>query len=169
MFGTAHVTDADQVIDNWGRIKASEEIIRQRGSLLDGIPRSLPALSRAQKLSGRAAKVGFDWTRAEDVFAKVDEELGELKEAVHANDLRQVREELGDLLFVVTNAARHLQVNSEVALNETSDKFERRFRHIETSLRERGKSPQEVDLAEMDRLWDEAKELEKTKNKKESG
>ena len=169
VFGTAHVTDADQVIDNWGRIKASEEIIRQRGSLLDGIPRSLPALSRAQKLSGRAAKVGFDWTRAEDVFAKVDEELGELKEAVHANDLRQVREELGDLLFVVTNAARHLQVNSEVALNETSDKFERSFRHIETSLRERGKSPQEVDLAEMDRLWDEAKELEKTKNKKESG
>jgi MazG family protein len=128
---------------------------------LDGIPRSLPALSRAQKLARRAAKVGFDWTEPQGVFAKIDEELAELKQAVTSGSPDQIREELGDLLFVVTNAARHLEVNSEAALSETSDKFERRFRHIETRLQSMGKSLDQADLAEMDELWDEAKALEK--------
>jgi MazG family protein len=161
VFGDARVKGADEVIENWSKIKASEENIQGRESLLDGIPRSLPALSRAQKLAGRAARVGFDWTGPQEVFAKVDEELSELKHAVAIRDTKNIHEELGDLLFVVVNAARHLEVNSEAALNETSDKFERRFHHIETRLRSRGKSLDQVDLPEMDELWDEAKATEK--------
>jgi MazG family protein len=161
VFGDVQVSDAEDVIDNWGKIKASEENIRSRTSILDGIPRSLPALNRAQKLARRASKVGFDWAAAEDVFRKVEEELGEFRQAVDSGSASHMREELGDLLFVVVNAARHLQINSEVALNETSDKFERRFRHIEARLREQGRSLEDADLPEMDALWDEAKELEK--------
>jgi MazG family protein len=161
VFGEVEVKDAEDVIDNWAKIKASEKTIQQRESLLDGIPRSLPALNRAQKLARRAAKAGFDWTKADEVLLKIDEELAELKQAIASGLQAEIREELGDLLFVVTNAARHLEVNSEAALNETSDKFERRFRYIESQLRSQGKSLEDADLQEMDRLWDEAKALEK--------
>lgn len=164
VFGDARVKGAEEVIQNWGKIKASEENIRGRESLLDGVPRSLPALSRAQKLAGRAARIGFDWKGPHEVFAKVDEELSELKHAVATGAAENIREELGDLLFVVVNAARHLEVNSEAALNETSDKFERRFRHIETRLRSRGKTLDQANLNEMDELWDEAKSTEKRQN-----
>ncbi len=160
VFGDVVARDADEVIDNWAKIKASESSIRQRESLLDGIPRSLPALSRAQKLARRAAKVGFDWSLPAHVFGKVDEELGELKRAVAGGSPQEIREELGDLLFVVTNAARLFQIDSEAALNETSDKFERRFRFIEAGLQARGKSLEEAGLEEMDELWDEAKTRE---------
>jgi MazG family protein len=161
VFGNMEVADSQEVIDNWARIKASEKNISARKSLLDGIPRSLPALGRAQKLARRAARVGFDWTRPEEVFNKVDEELGELKLAVKAASEENIREEIGDLLFVIVNVARHLDVNSETALNETSDKFERRFRHIEQELKSRGKSLEDASLTEMDELWDEAKLLER--------
>jgi MazG family protein len=160
VFGDVQADTPDQVIDNWAKIKASEENIRVRESLLDGIPKSLPALSRAQKLAKRASRLGFDWTRPEEVFAKVDEELLELKEAVASRDPEHTKEELGDLLFVVTNAARLLQINSEVALSETSDKFERRFRHIEARLKGQGRTLEEASLEEMDALWDEAKSIE---------
>ncbi len=161
VFGEERVQGAEEVIQNWGKIKASEENIQARESLLDGIPRSLPALSRAQKLAARAARVGFDWNSPQEVFAKVDEELSELKHAVATGKAEHIHEEVGDLLFVVVNAARHLAVNSEASLNETSDKFERRFRHIEERLRSRGKSPDQADLQEMDELWNEAKAAEK--------
>ena len=164
VFGDAPVKSAEEVIEHWTKIKASEEHIQKRKSLLDGIPRSLPALSRAQMIAARAARVGFDWTGPEEVFAKMDEELAELKHAVDAGSENDVHEELGDLLFVVVNAARHLHVNSETALNETSDKFERRFRHIETRLGSRGISLDQADLPEMDKLWDEAKSREKHRN-----
>jgi len=162
VFGEATARNADEVIDRWREIKASERHISRRESLLDGVPRSLPALSRAQKLAGRASKVGFDWTRPEEVFDKIDEELGELREAVSSGSANGIREELGDLLFVIVNAGRHLKVNSEAALNETSDKFERRFRYIESRLRAQGRSLEEADLKEMDSLWDAAKEEENT-------
>lgn len=161
VFGDVKVSSADEVVDNWTKIKASEENIRRRESILDGVPRSLPALSRAQKLARRAAKVGFDWTRPEEVFHKVDEELAEFKEAVSQGSRGEIREELGDLLFVIVNAARHLEVNAETALDETSDKFERRFRHIEKGLSDRGTTLEQASLAEMDELWDEAKREEK--------
>jgi MazG family protein len=161
VFGDAPAETPEDVVNNWRAIKASEENIRARKSLLDGIPRSLPALSRAQKLAGRAARVGFDWTRAQEVFGKIDEELDELKEAASSGSADEIREELGDLLFVIVNCARHLNVNGEAALNETSDKFERRFRHIEQQMRLRGKALENASLGEMDELWDEAKAMEK--------
>jgi len=161
VFGDVSVKNAEDVIDNWAKIKASEENIKQRESLLDGIPRSLPALSRAQKLARRAARVGFDWTNPEEILPKIDEELGEFKEAIISKSQENIREEFGDLLFVMTNAARHLNVNSETALNETSDKFERRFRHIEDVLKSRGRSLEDASLQEMDELWDDAKTKER--------
>lgn len=161
VFEGAAADSAEEVIDNWRKIKASEATIKERLSILDGVPRSLPALSRAQKLATRAARVGFDWTRPEEVLAKIDEEWGELKEATVSGSPRHIREELGDLLFVIVNAARHLGINAESALNETSDKFERRFRHIETQLRRIGRSVEESGLEEMDALWNEAKAMEK--------
>lgn len=161
VFGEATVRDAEDVITAWSTIKASEETIRNRESILDGVPRSLPALSRAQKLANRASKVGFDWTRAEEVLPKVDEELAEFKQAVAAGSPDEIREELGDLLFVLVNASRHLGINSEAALTETSDKFERRFRHIERRLQEQGIPIREAGLEQMDALWDEAKAREK--------
>ncbi len=161
VFGDAQARTAGEVIENWAKIKASEENIKHRESLLDGIPRSLPALNRAQKLARRAQRVGFDWTHPEEVFQKIDEELAELKEAVQSGDSGHIREEMGDLLFVAVNAARHLDVHSESALHSTSDKFERRFRFIEGKLKEQGKTWDQVNLPEMDALWDEAKKLEK--------
>jgi MazG family protein len=161
VFGDAVAKDPEQVVDNWARIKAAEANIRRRNSLLDGIPRSLPALKRAQKLARRAARVGFDWAGPGEVFAKVDEELAELRDSVSSGSREAIREEIGDLFFVVANAARHLEIDSESALNETSDKFERRFRHIERTLAAQGRTPHDVSLADMDRLWDDAKALEK--------
>lgn len=161
VFGDATARDSEEVIDNWRKIKATEQTISRRESILDGVPRSLPALSRAQKLAQRAARVGFDWTRTEEVFKKIDEELDEFKEAVSSGSDKDIREELGDLLFVLVNAGRHVNVNCEAALSETSDKFERRFHYIETGLRSRGRTVEEADLQEMDGLWDEAKKREK--------
>jgi MazG family protein len=160
VFGGVEVHHSGEVIENWQKIKASEASIRKRESLLDGVPRSLPALNRAQKLAKRAARVGFDWNHPHDVFAKVDEELQELKEAAARETPSRIREELGDLLFVTTNVARHFGIDSESALDETSDKFERRFRYIEERLRSRGGSLEGAGLQEMDELWDEAKSLE---------
>ncbi len=165
VFGDAKVSDSQEVIDNWAKIKASEAAIRQRDSILAGVPRSLPALVRAQKLSRRAAKVGFDWINAEDVFGKVEEELHELKQAVSQKSLSAAEEELGDLLFVLANAARHLDINSEMALTAATDKFERRFRHIEARLAEESRKLEDTSLQEMDELWDEAKTLEKGSTK----
>jgi MazG family protein len=161
VFGNTTVRDADDVIKKWSQIKATEEGIKDRESILDGIPRSLPALSRAQKLSSRAARVGFDWTRAEQVFEKIEEEFAEFKEAAASGIQNSVREEIGDLLFVLVNAGRHLGINCEAALAEASDKFERRFRYIETQLASTGRSASTSSLEEMDALWNEAKCKEK--------
>ncbi|MEW6349342.1 MAG: nucleoside triphosphate pyrophosphohydrolase [Thermodesulfobacteriota bacterium] len=161
VFGELLLETSDQVVDNWSRIKATESTVQKRRSLLDGIPRTLPALTRAHRLAQRAATVGFDWNDAREVFRKVDEELTELTRAAEAGNPDAVREEVGDLFFVVANAARHLGVNSEDALNETSDKFQRRFRYIEEALRAEGRSVEDAGLEEMDRLWDQAKAREK--------
>lgn len=161
VFGTASADTPDEVLAQWSKIKAGEDTIRARESLLDGVPKSLPAAARAQKLANRAAKVGFDWNDAEGVFHKIDEELAELKHAARLNDIDEIAEELGDLLFVAVNAARHLGMDAESALHKTSDKFERRFRHIESRLRERGVPIEQASPALMDELWDEAKAGEK--------
>ncbi|MGC8660176.1 MAG: nucleoside triphosphate pyrophosphohydrolase [Desulfomonilaceae bacterium] len=159
VFGDLTVRDDKEVIENWTKIKAAEEQIQARGSVLDGIPRSLPALSRAQKLSSRAARVGFDWASLEDLAPKIEEELLEFKKAVEDKNLDKIREELGDMLFVLVNVGRLAEVNSEAALEETSDKFEKRFRYIEKTLHTQNKSWKQTNLAEMDKLWNEAKNL----------
>jgi ATP diphosphatase len=156
----------------WGRIKAQEKLDRARArrdagapqtpsSALAGAPLALPALTRAVKLQEKAGKVGFDWRDARAVLAKLREETEEIEEALAAGDAQGVRGELGDLLFVVANLARHLDVDPEAALRGANAKFERRFAHIEARLGQHGRRPDDASLAEMDALWDEAKREER--------
>jgi len=146
----------------WEVLKAAERHGKGRAaSLLDDVPVGLPALTRAVKLSSRAATVGFVWPTVHEVVAKLDEEVDELKAEIAAGDLEKARQEMGDVLFVVANLARTLEVDPEDALRFTNAKFARRFQYIEARLAERGKSPDQSDLAEMDALWDEAKAAEK--------
>lgn len=133
--------------------------VRERESVLDGLPVHLPALMAAQKLQKRAARHGFDWTEVAQVFDKVREELDELQAARAANDIENIREEIGDLLFVVVNLARHLEVDAETALRDSNRKFSRRFRHIEQRVAENGRTLGEYGLEELDGWWDEAKRL----------
>ncbi|MGA6096632.1 nucleoside triphosphate pyrophosphohydrolase [Stutzerimonas marianensis] len=153
--------DEVQIKQRWETIKAEERaekaVAPEQLSLLDDVPHALPALSRAAKLQKRAAQVGFDWPEALPVVDKVHEELGEVLEAMSTDDPQAIAEELGDLLFVTVNLARHLKVDPEDALRAANRKFERRFRFIETTLRTRGRPIEQCDLAELDALWEEAK------------
>ena len=125
------------------------------------MPVGLPALTRAVKLSKRAARVGFVWPSVKEVMEKLHEEVAELEAELAAGDVEKARQEMGDVLFVVANLARTLDVDPEDSLRFTNAKFARRFRYIEARLAERGKTPDQSDLAEMDALWDEAKAAEK--------
>lgn len=149
----------------WEEIKAEERAEKaaapQQLSLLDDVPHALPALSRAAKLQKRAAQVGFDWPEALPVVDKVREELDEVLEAMSENDPEAIMEEIGDVLLVVVNLARHLKVDPEAALRQANGKFERRFRFIEDALRASGRRPEECSLDELDALWGEAKRAEK--------
>lgn len=149
----------------WEEIKAEERAEKaaapQQLSLLDDVPHALPALSRAAKLQKRAAQVGFDWPEALPVVDKVREELDEVLEAMSENDPEAIMEEIGDVLLVVVNLARHLKVDPEAALRQANGKFERRFRFIEAALRDSGRRPEECSLDELDALWGEAKRAEK--------
>ena len=149
----------------WEELKAEERAEQasapEQLSLLDDVPTALPALSRAAKLQKRAAHVGFDWPEALPVLDKVREELDEVLEAMSENDAPSVAEEVGDLLFAVVNLARHLKLDPEAALRRANGKFERRFRFIEQSLREAGRSLEDSSLDEMDALWGVAKQQEK--------
>jgi MazG family protein len=148
--------------EGWEALKAAERATKGRAaSLLDDVPVGLPALTRAVKLSRRAAGVGFVWPTVQDVMAKLHEEVGELEVEISAGDLEKARQEMGDVLFVVANLARTLEVDPEDSLRFTNAKFARRFHYIEARLAERGKTPDQSDLAEMDALWDEAKAAEK--------
>jgi tetrapyrrole methylase family protein/MazG family protein/ATP diphosphatase len=150
--------------EGWEALKAAERDAKRKGrtpSLLDDIPVGLPALTRAVKLSKRAAKVGFVWPDISHVVDKLDEELGELKAEIAAGDFEKARQEMGDVLFVVANLARTLEVDPEDSLRFTNAKFVRRFQYVEARLAERGRTPDQSDLAEMDALWDEVKAAEK--------
>lgn len=159
VFGTAEIADAQSQTLAWEAHKAEERAARREG-VLDGVPLALPALARAQKLGRRAARVGFDWPHARGVLDKLAEEIVELEAAIDAGDRQSdaVGEELGDLLFTVANLARHLDVDAESALRRASLKFEQRFRHMESRLAQAGRSPADAPAAELDRLWNEAKE-----------
>ncbi|MBP8236108.1 MAG: nucleoside triphosphate pyrophosphohydrolase [Pseudomonas sp.] len=167
LYGAVDVAKLEEaaVKQRWEEIKAEERAEKaaapEQLSLLDDVPTALPSLSRAIKLQKRAAQVGFDWPEALPVVDKVREELDEVLEAMSENDPEAIGEEIGDLLFVVSNLARHLRVDPETALRAANAKFERRFRFIEQALREAGRSMEDCALDELDALWGEAKKLEK--------
>jgi tetrapyrrole methylase family protein/MazG family protein/ATP diphosphatase len=147
----------------WEAIKAQERAGKAASapSALDGVPTALPALTRAVKLTARAARVGFDWPTVEPVLDKVREELAELEVEIDAGEVGKATEELGDLLFVCANLARKMKVDPEAVLRAANLKFARRFNRVERLLAEAGKRPEDSDLAEMDALWDEAKREER--------
>jgi nucleoside triphosphate diphosphatase len=167
LYGAVDVAKLEEaaVKQRWEEIKAEERAEKaaapEQLSLLDDVPTALPSLSRAIKLQKRAAQVGFDWPEALPVVDKVREELDEVLEAMSENDPEAIAEEIGDLLFVVSNLARHLKVDPESALRAANAKFERRFRFIEQALREAGRNMEDCALEELDALWGEAKKLEK--------
>ena len=157
------------VKQRWEELKAEERAqkatVPQQLSLLDDVPTALPALSRASKLQKRAAQVGFDWPSALPVLDKVREELDEVLEAMAAQDAPAIADEVGDLLFAVVNLARHLKLDAEATLRQASSKFERRFRMIEQLLRERGQPIENCTLEQLDALWAEVKQQEKSAEK----
>jgi len=157
---TAQADDKAQKA-RWEDIKAAERKARAQGGVLDDVPVGLPALTRAAKLTKRAGRVGFDWPSTDEVFDKLAEEVEELRVEIAAGDKAKAREELGDLLFVVANLARKLDVEPEDALRAANAKFVRRFGFIEAELEKDGRSPEQSTLEEMDRLWDAAKVAEK--------
>jgi MazG family protein len=170
VFGAANADTTTEVLRNWEAIKAEEKRAANNAdaakstSILDGVSTRVPALMEAHQLSTKAARVGFDWEKIEHIFAKMQEEISELRDAikVHADskseaDHTRVREEIGDLLFAVTNIARHLQVEPEAALKLTNRKFRQRFSHIEDRLQARDQSFASTTLEELESLWQEAK------------
>lgn len=159
IFGDTVVADAKEVRDNWERIKLKE---KGNKSVLSGVPNSLPAMVKAYRIQEKASGVGFDWEKPEQVWEKVQEELGELNQHVKNNADHASREdELGDLLFAIINYARFIEVNPEDALERTNRKFIRRFTHLEESAKRIGKPLHEMSLAEMDVYWEEAKRAER--------
>jgi tetrapyrrole methylase family protein/MazG family protein len=156
VFGEVKADTAEQVVTNWEKLKSAERREENKG-LLSGVPQSLPSLLKASRLTEKAARVGFDWEKIDDIFAKIDEEVHELREAIAADDRDAVEEEMGDLLFTLANIARRLDINPEEALQRTNRKFMSRFEHVERSLHEKGKSFEQSSLTEMDELWNEAK------------
>jgi MazG family protein len=163
VFGDLDAKDADAVLANWERIKAQEKASR---GILGGVPRSLPALTRAQRVGEKVERVGFDWPSAEGSRAKVTEEVAELDEAVASGDKDRIEGEMGDVLFALVNLSRHLGVDAEGALRRTIDKFTKRFSHVEARVREAhggwGAAGEgaALPLETLDGYWQEAKETE---------
>jgi tetrapyrrole methylase family protein/MazG family protein len=155
VFGDAACGTAEEVVVNWEEHKKREG--KQRSSVLEGVPKELPALLRAHRLQSRASRVGFDWDRIEDVLEKLDEEVREFKEAVKQKKKGGIEDELGDILFMIVNISRFIGVNPEDALRKTISKFISRFRYIEMAAADRGRKLSDMTLAEMDALWDESK------------
>ena len=167
VFSGDPLPDKEAVLKQWARLKAEEKKDQPSSSALGTLPNFMPALARAQKISERAAQVGFDWPAIEPVWGKVEEEMDELKAASATGNQQRVAEEMGDLLFSLVNVARFLRVDSEETLLTAVERFTSRFHHIEARLRETGKTPAGSNLAEMDALWNEAKELERKTNSAE--
>lgn len=160
VFGDQEIKTSAEQVANWEKIK-KEEKVPERKSALSGIPPHLPSLMKAQKITEKAARVGFDWEHTDQVFAKVIEELHELEETMVDGDQERMEAELGDLLFAIVNLGRFLAVNPEEALRKTIGRFETRFSHIENTLHSQGVNLKNASALEMERLWEEAKKLEK--------
>jgi MazG family protein len=161
VFAGAPVADAGAALAQWERIKQDEgKADGERRSVLDGVPRALPALLRAQRLQAKAARVGFDWTEWQPAWAKVREEVAELDESVAAGDAGRIREELGDLLFSIVNVARLLGMDAEDALRQADEKFMRRFREVEAEMRADGRAVADASARELDESWERVKARE---------
>lgn len=156
VFGEARADSPEAVSLQWDHIKRTVEN-RAHGSIVGGVPREFPSLLRASKMSKKAARAGFDWERTEQVLEKVEEELGELKEAMSGADPARTEHELGDVLFALVNLARFLNLNPEIAMMSANDRFERRFREMEKIASESGNSIEESDMATLESLWRKAK------------
>jgi len=154
VFGKSEARDSGAVLKQWESIKRAEKAGKH---YLDGLPAALPALMRAQKAQSKVARVNFDWTDVRDVIAKVEEELGELKQAVASQDRQAIEDEVGDLLFAVVNLARKRELDAESTLQTATDKFVARFNRLEDELQARGKRLGDVDLAELDEIWNKIK------------
>ena len=153
IYGDIKVENEEEVKQNWEKLKLKEG----KTSVLEGVPKSLPALVKASRIQDKVAGVGFDWEEPQQVFEKVKEELAELQEEVNANNQDKIESEFGDVLFSMINYARFLNVNPEDALERTNKKFIKRFQYLESKAKELGKSLDEMTLAEMDVFWEEAK------------
>lgn len=165
VFGDTEVSGTKEVLKNWEHIKLNE---KGRTSILEGVPKELPSLTRAYRIQEKASKAGFDWDKSEDAFKKLEEELQEFKEAAErmkgksgaaSQDLTELENELGDILFSIANYSRFLNINPENALRKTITKFIGRFQFIEKRLAEKGKKVTESNLQEMDSIWDESKKI----------
>ena len=157
IFDDTEVNNTDEILSNWEKIKMKEG----RKSILDGVPVSLPALLKAERIQQKASKVGFDWETGDDVWKKVLEEVEELRDAISTGNVVDIEEEYGDVIFALVNAARFSDIVPENALQRTNKKFIKRFSYVEQRSRELGKELSNMTLAEMDELWNEAKVKEK--------
>jgi tetrapyrrole methylase family protein / MazG family protein len=166
IFGDATLITSEDVLKNWEDIKAAERGVPSsmrpdsERSLLDGIPSKLPALHQAYQMTAKASRVGFDWPQLEDILEKLKEETSELLEARSEQNSEKIADEVGDLLFVVVNIARFLGIDPETALGRSNRKFNRRFRYVESTIKQQGRELKDTSLAEMDALWNEAKKQE---------
>ena len=164
VFGEKKLERAQDVLDNWDQLKADEraatgKVPVESDSMLDEVPVHFPGLLEALKLTKKAAKVGFDWENADQIFLKINEEIDEVRLAINDEDTDHIAEEIGDLLFAVVNLARHFDIEPETALKRTNRKFRKRFGFIESELTKIGRSMQEASLTDMDKFWEKAKEL----------
>ena len=159
VFGTTHVDNTDQVLQNWAQLKLKEK--GGNKSVLAGVPNSLPSLIKAFRIQDKAANVGFDWDSPEQVWDKVKEEIAEVEREIRSGNAANLENEFGDLLFSIVNAARLYKVHPDTALEHTNKKFIFRFNYVESQAKAAGKALNEMTLAEMDQLWDEAKTLER--------
>ena len=161
--GTSNARDSGAVLKQWEAIKREEK--KAESHYLASLPKALPALVRAQKAQSKATRVNFDWTEVRDVIVKVEEELHEMKQAIRSQDRKMMEDEIGDVLFAVVNLARKCKIDAESALQAATNKFVARFNRLEDELKARGKKLGDVDLAEMDAIWDRIKNNEaRTKN-----
>ncbi len=160
VFGNVQVDNAEDVVNNWEKIKSQEAGYEDRKSVLDGIPNALPALLRGQKIQKRVARVGFDWDNITDVVDKVDEELDEVKESLKDSDINAIENEIGDLFFSIVNLCRFLDLQAEETLRRTNRKFINRFKRMEDVLENQGKSISDQTLTELDAIWEEVKKDE---------
>ena len=157
VFKEGELNTPDQVVKQWEEIKRNEKNQANQKSILDNIPKNLPSLLRAQKLQKKAAKEGFDWDQINDVFDKLDEEIAEFKEAVLKKKSADIQNEIGDIIFVITNIAKCYKIDAEEALRSTNNKFIKRFQYIEQKIEAKGKTLKDSPLEEMERYWQEAK------------